>query len=324
MLPSLINGPAISDQVMSMATICPLTEDSAVNDASSGKISESANLSIFQTEFCLPSTITVRKKRNDPIQETPDSTRKYPWMTLDIGVEYMESHDYFVNNFLISEGNIRCLEADCLAIETAAMGLQSIVDRSKEDDLLFNDLWLVPTHVRRNHWILFTVLIRAKKIIILDSLYQGGSIDPAILEHVQILRLLISNSYSQCFQKHINWDHWKTHMPFDMVHEICSSSSTIRNWIRFELLSKSLTRLKCVAPLKLEVDDCISEVYLDFDEKVTTGSLQFSKPWLQIPCPEWLQGLVDGQSTRNLLASILKTLWSATEEVCGAGSNAFI
>lgn len=56
-------------------------------------------------------------------------------------------------------------------LETATLGLvEGYTDVVKRERLFLRDLWLVPTLVGRNHWVLFVVLMKQKQVLILDSL----------------------------------------------------------------------------------------------------------------------------------------------------------
>ncbi|KAK3916578.1 Ubiquitin-like-specific protease 1 [Frankliniella fusca] len=309
-----------------------------------------------------------------------DSRAKYPWETHDDFVDvFSENHYYNVMGYNITAWDINTLAPgqwltdavidsfvaltsdstslcepqaaifvlDSLAIENATMGLQSIFKKAQNDQILFNDVWLVPTHVHRNHWILIVVLIKAKTIIVLDPLYSGSLISTAVEEHVQITRLLLSYSHSQIHGTSIDWDSWKINMPYDMgvqsnssdcglcvcvwvhsictgtepplVGEICASSMRIRNWIRHQLLSKAQKEVRVAPPHRNNDNvDHISKVYFEFDEKLSSGELIIERPWLELPSPLWSVGLVDGYSTANLLGRALKNLWRSTEKFCGA------
>jgi hypothetical protein len=79
------------------------------------------------------------------------------------------------------------LRIDCGALEGVGDGMPNILDRAEKRSMLFNDLWLVPTRINRNHWILFVVVVKTKKIIVLNPLYEGKDLGPSLLQHLQVL-----------------------------------------------------------------------------------------------------------------------------------------
>lgn len=77
----------------------------------------------------------------------------------DIGAECMR-HQYFAS--IHTE--------PCNSLELIQLGLEDeILLNIKNQKAILNDLWLVPTHLSRSHWILFIVLIQSQRILILDS-----------------------------------------------------------------------------------------------------------------------------------------------------------
>lgn len=81
----------------------------------------------------------------------------------------------------------------CHALENITFGVDSFLTDVAESPILFNDLWIIPSHVGRNHWVLFLALLREKIILILDPLYQQGTISNNVQEHLQV------TSHQNCF-----------------------------------------------------------------------------------------------------------------------------
>lgn len=79
------------------------------------------------------------------------------------------------------------LRIDCHSLEGASDGLHTILERAEKRSMLFNDLWLVPTRINRNHWILFVIVVKSKKVIVLNPLYEGNNLGASLLEHLQVL-----------------------------------------------------------------------------------------------------------------------------------------
>ena len=50
----------------------------------------------------------------------------------------------------------------------------------------FYDLWLIPCHINRNHWILFVVFVGKRKILILDSLDRSGVVEGQKKEYLKV------------------------------------------------------------------------------------------------------------------------------------------
>lgn len=77
-------------------------------------------------------------------------------------------------------------------IEMVMMGLEEGLLSSLIREKGFrNDLWLVPSHVSRSHWILFVVVFRKKLILVLDS----SSVQYDVSNHLQVQYLLGMQSH---------------------------------------------------------------------------------------------------------------------------------
>ncbi|KAK3922731.1 Sentrin-specific protease [Frankliniella fusca] len=318
--------------------------------------------------FSLHPNVTVRAKK----AKLHSSLIEYPWDHCNQEERFDQNFDYHVANYQFSQGDydslsgsswltdrlIDCFMAlalssdflsnseasllvlDSMVLECATMGLQSVFERAIRSKFIFNDVWIVPTHVQRNHWI----LIRTKKVIIVDPL--GGRVSDSVEEHIQIVRHMLSLSHSDIFKNEIAWNEWEFTAPSDMgsqsnsydcgvcvcvwtyfistgltppsVQEICASSTAVRTWMKNLPLSKAV-KTERLKPQKFKAEDeHIVAVYSDFDKGVSSGSVKIEKPWLSLPAHVVSRDLVGGSRTVDFLATIMRNLWEATDTFCGA------
>ncbi|KAJ1525567.1 hypothetical protein ONE63_010371 [Megalurothrips usitatus] len=204
--------------------------------------------------------------------------------------------------------------------------------------MLYNDLWLVPTLIKGNHWILFLVVVKTKKIIILNSMYEGKQLSSSLLLHLQILRLLIQKSHIQCFGGPPDWKLWSVHSPSDTYlqtngsdcglfvclwsYSICTGkilpdglgdmSVNIRSWISKEFLAKAQPNLNKMIVDSDDAEDDL-EVLEQMDPTICT-----TEPWSNLPAPKVDHDLIDGNPTALYLSTIITSLWIATSTKCGA------
>lgn len=96
---------------------------------------------------------------------------------------------------------ISILAGSCVAIESTMMGSELQIGLAKKKNYVCNDLWIFPSHLHRNHWILFVVLVKEKVIVILDSLYDFHEYDTD--EHLQVTFAHLSaiKSYQKRWQQ---------------------------------------------------------------------------------------------------------------------------
>lgn len=95
---------------------------------------------------------------------------------------------------MLAEGEASILTLESLGLECASMGSTFLLERAETKFFLYNDLWLVPSHSDRNHWILFIVLVKRKMILILNSM-RKFSISKNILEQLQVIIIFYSNKH---------------------------------------------------------------------------------------------------------------------------------
>ncbi|KAK3916264.1 Sentrin-specific protease [Frankliniella fusca] len=324
----------------------------------------------------IPPTVSVRKKRHltkDSNGKLDTFTPNFPWeerrtfpfysaqfLYTVKGFNLKENdfdsfdrwlNDYIIDSFLqvITDPSVlkepeACINTiSCLALENMTMGLDSVFIKASNSDMLFNDIWLVPSHVRRNHWILFLVLIKTKKIIILDSLPRKDEPCNDVIEHLQILRLVIQASHMHSYGTPLDWSEWGIYYP-PVVHiqsngsdcgvfvcmwanAICTGkspknlskhSNNVRAWMCEELLSRA-----DITPIPIPKDvnsdeDFIIRVYDEMDANIVAGVHKINKPWETLPPPVILHETIDDNHTGYFLASIMDHLWTATSELCGA------
>lgn len=225
----------------------------------------------------------------------------------------------------------------CCDLSSISKGLHNIIQRVEQKFMLFNDLWLVPTLIKGNHWILFVVIVKTKKIIILNSMYEGKELSSSLLLHLQILRLLILKSHIQCFGGPPDWKLWSIHSPPDTYlqtngsdcglyvclwsYMICTRkvlpdglgnmSINIRSWISKELLTQAHPTLN---KMMVDLDDADDvEVLEQMNPAPST-----TKPWSDLPKPTIDHDLIDNSPTALYLPTIITALWKATSTKCGA------
>jgi len=56
----------------------------------------------------------------------------------------------------------------------------NVLKQVKEDQAYFKDIWLVPCNVSRSHWLLFVVLIKKRRILVLDSSSHPYNVNPQL------------------------------------------------------------------------------------------------------------------------------------------------
>lgn len=66
------------------------------------------------------------------------------------------------------------------------MGEESLMMKMVSGAIMFKDVWLVPSHINRNHWVLFLILIRRKYIIVLDSMHGNKALPQDVRNHLQV------------------------------------------------------------------------------------------------------------------------------------------
>lgn len=109
----------------------------------------------------------------------------------DIGAECMR-HQYFAS--IHTE--------PCNSLELIQLGLKDeILLNIKNQNAILNDLWLVPTHLSRSHWILFIVLIQSQRILILDSESSGSHVQ----DHLRV-QCLWNVFFIACFKWGVSHD----------------------------------------------------------------------------------------------------------------------
>ena len=76
----------------------------------------------------------------------------------------------------------------CSSLEfTLLIGDQTYIQMAREKSMVFSDMWIVPSHVNRSHWVLFIVLPTKKRIIMLDSTaHKERGINPEAKEHLKV------------------------------------------------------------------------------------------------------------------------------------------
>jgi hypothetical protein len=63
----------------------------------------------------------------------------------------------------------------CYLLATISMGLP--FDDWIKPENMFHDLWLIPTQIERNHWVLLVAFMRRKIFLVLDPLYKNMGSD---------------------------------------------------------------------------------------------------------------------------------------------------
>ncbi|KAE8741321.1 hypothetical protein FOCC_FOCC013142 [Frankliniella occidentalis] len=208
--------------------------------------------------------------------------------------------------------------ASCLALENISMGLVGLFSRVKKDNWILSDIWIIPTHIRRIHWILLLVLIKQKKIVILNSM-PSDTPSHEELEQLQITRYMLAISHLETFGAEISWADWTYQLPCDMDNQsngfdcgicvclwvwglctattppsptqICGLSEKIRKWMRkfiFSKAEKAGVNPPAAPPLPVPAphkDDLAWKMYADFDKKVASGELVIEKPWTTLQSP---------------------------------------
>ncbi|KAK3932002.1 Ubiquitin-like-specific protease 1, partial [Frankliniella fusca] len=279
------------------------------------------------------------------------------WLT-DIIIDTFLSIVTSKDNLFEKEAAVFLLHS--LALDNATMGVQSIFSRAASDWIL-NDVWIVPTHINRNHWILLLragrddceerlallllVLIKAKKIVILDSM-NSSILGNSVTEHLQVLRHLLAISHKHTFAVDINWADWSVNAPHDMgrqsnsfdcglcvcvwvlclctatappsVTENCNSSDKIRHWMKTFIFSNAVKSLRLdpkPPSTTPNQPDVILEEYSTFDKEVESGSLIIPKPWETLPT---VKVLTSGWETTEMLGNVMRNLWTATDTHCVA------
>lgn len=72
------------------------------------------------------------------------------------------------------------------ALQYMSMGVDSYVTEILSSPKICKDLWCVPSNLSGNHFVLFLVIIKEKRIIILNSSQRGKKLSPEIQNQLQV------------------------------------------------------------------------------------------------------------------------------------------
>ncbi|KAJ1526398.1 hypothetical protein ONE63_009536 [Megalurothrips usitatus] len=258
-----------------------------------------------------------------------------------------ELSDNAIDAFLlVMKVEARTLGAEVLVLPSYLLTLISMglpIDSGVGPTQLFNDLWLIPAQIERNHWILFAIFMRKKIVLILDSLNKNVTNDTK--ERLKIVLYLISQGNQAACGLPICWKDWAFHAPWDVVtqknnkdcgvyvcmwaYALCgrggllqksNNTSTmlqVRNWIATVLYgntSQMEERTFKVTP------DCITQMYPEFDKKKAKGEIQFDRPWEDIVLNKIWSTSPDNRHTKEFLMGFLNELHVASATKCGSPS----
>lgn len=92
-----------------------------------------------------------------------------------------------------SAKGLEVLRLDSLALENIIMGVPNVADAIIESGGINKDLWLVPAHVNRDHWVLMVAVLKHKKVLLLDSMYKQKKPSIDMAENLQVNHLQSTN-----------------------------------------------------------------------------------------------------------------------------------